>query len=243
MKRFCYISLIFLLMINFYVGNVYATEAENIIENTVSEESQEIIETNDDNAIEATAIVIKVGEERVVDNGGMIDTLQDVTVKIQDGEYKSEELEATYNLSYDIEGKIKGYALKEGDKVQVQITEDGSSLNVTVIDFVRNTYILAMFLIFLLSIVVIGGKQGVKAIAGLLVTILAVYFIMIKGIYKGFDPIWTSILTCVFIIAATFVIIGGINKKIVTAAIGTLGGVILAGGVATIFNYLCKKKI
>ena len=242
MKKFCYISLIFLLMINFYVGNVYATEAENIIENTVSEESQEVIETNDENTIEATAVVIKVGEERVVDNGGMIDTLQDVTVKIQDGEYKSEELEATYNLSYDIEGKIKGYALKEGDKVQVQITENGSSLNVTVIDFVRNTYILAMFLIFLLSIVVIGGKQGIKAIAGLLVTILAVYFIMIKGIYKGFDPIWTSIFTCVFIIAATFFIIGGINKKIITASIGTLGGVILAGGVATIFNYLCKMS-
>ena len=65
---------------------------------------------------------------------------------------------------------------------------------------------------------------------------------MIKGIYKGFDPIWTSIFTCVFIIAATFFIIGGINKKIITASIGTLGGVILAGGVATIFNYLCKMS-
>lgn len=242
MKKLCRISIIFLLMISLNISIVLADEAENIVENTVVQEEVSVLQTKDDGAIEATAVVIIAGEETVVDNAGMKDTVQEVTVKIEDGEYKSEELVATYNLSYDLEGKIKGYPLKEGDKIQVQIIEDGDSLTVTVIDFERNSYLLLMFLIFLLSIVIIGGKQGIKAIAGLLVTILAVYFILIKGIFAGLDPIWTSIGTCIFIIVTTFIIIGGINKKIMTAAIGTLGGVISAGVVATIFNYICRMS-
>ena len=239
MKKICYISLIFLLMINILVGNVFATEDE-IVENQIEEDK--VIEQKDDNVIEATAKVIKASEEKVVDNGGMMDYVQDVTVRILDGDYETEELEATYNLSYDIEGKIKGYPLKEGDKVQVQITENGDSLTVSVVDYVRNTYLLVMFIIFLISVFIIGGVQGLKAIAGLLVTIFAVYFMLIKGIFNGLDPIWTSIGTCMFIIVTTFIIIGGFSKKIMTAAIGTLGGVILSGVVATIFNVMCRMS-
>ena len=239
MKKICYISLIFLLMINILVGNVFATEDETV-ENQIEEDK--VIEQKDDNVVEATAKVIKASEEKVVDNGGMMDYVQDVTVRILDGEYETEELEATYNLSYDIEGKIKGYPLEEGDKVQVQITKNGDSLTVSVVDYVRNTYLLVMFIIFLISVFIIGGVQGLKAIAGLLVTIFAIYFVLIKGIFNGLDPIWTSIGTCMFIIVTTFIIIGGFSKKIMTAAIGTLGGVVLAGVVATIFNVMCRMS-
>ena len=239
MKKICYISLIFLLMINILVGNVFATD-DAIVENQIEEDK--VIEQKDDKVIEATAKVIKASEEKVVDNGGMMDYVQDVTVRILDGNYEAEELEATYNLSYDIEGKIKGYPLEEGDKVQVQITENGDSLTVSVVDYVRNTYLLIMFIVFLISVFIIGGVQGLKAIAGLLVTIFAVYFMLIKGIFNGLDPIWTSIGTCMFIIVTTFIIIGGFSKKIMTAAIGTLGGVILAGIVATIFNVMCRMS-
>lgn len=44
------------------------------------------------------------------------------------------------------------------------------------------------------------------------------------------------------VIVLTFIIIGGINKKIFTAAAGTLGGVISAGLTAILFNYLAKMS-
>ena len=241
MKNIYKIGIIFLLMISLLTSNIFAEEnAENSVveENTVETALQEKSGTT----IDTIAKVIKAGEEKEVDNGGMKDTVQDVTIRIEEGDYEDEEFETIYNLSYDIEGKIKGYPLKEGDKVQVQILEDGENVSVTIIDYVRNSYMLLMFIIFLLSIVLIGGRQGVKAIIALLITILAVYFILINGIFHGLDPIWTSIGTCMFIIIATFVVIGGINKKIITAALGTLGGVISAGIVASIFNYLCRMS-
>jgi hypothetical protein len=89
-----------------------------------------VIEQKDDNVVEATAKVIKASEEKVVDNGGMMDYVQDVTVRILDGEYETEELEATYNLSYDIEGKIKGYPLEEGDKV-ICLNNEWDTIDIT----------------------------------------------------------------------------------------------------------------
>ena len=87
MKKVCFVSLIFLLMISVLVVNVFAAEDEKF-ENAVQEE-EVVIETKDDNIVEATATVLKASEERTVDNGGMMDSVQDVTVKILDGEYKT----------------------------------------------------------------------------------------------------------------------------------------------------------
>ena len=64
---------------------------------------------------------------------------------------------------------------------------------------------------------------------------------MIKGIFGGQDAIKNSVLTIALIIIGTFIIIGdGINKKILTAALGTLGGVLTAGIIALIFNHIAK---
>ena len=152
MKNIYKIGIIFLLMISLLTSNIFAEEnAENSVveENTVETALQEKSGTT----IDTIAKVIKAGEEKEVDNGGMKDTVQDVTIRIEEGDYEDEEFETIYNLSYDIEGKIKGYPLKEGDKVQVQILEDGENVSVTIIDYVRNSYMLLMFIIFLLSIV------------------------------------------------------------------------------------------
>ena len=68
MKKVCCVSLIFLLMISVLVGNVYGTENE-VTENVVQEE-EVVLETKDDNSVEATATVLNAREERTVDNGG-----------------------------------------------------------------------------------------------------------------------------------------------------------------------------
>ena len=93
-----------------------------------------------------------------------------------------------------------------------------------------------MICLFFISVLVIGKKQGLKAILGLIFTILAVYFIMVTSIYKGYSPIIMSIVTSALIIAVTFIIISGFNKKSFTAILGTTGGVMLSGLIAFIFR-------
>ena len=238
MKKISLLFMIFILMIQCLTINIQATEENTVI----TDQSPQIIEKNE-KVTEVIGKVVDAGKVTEKVTGTVTDKVQQVTIKITEGDYKGEEYTTEYVLSYDIAGKIVAYELEVGDKVIVQLSEDSEgNVTATVYDIVRSGYITFMFVLFLASIVVIGGKQGVKAIIGLLITILAVYFILIKQIFIGKDIIWTSIWTSAFIIVATFLVIGGINKKIITAAIGTLGGVISAGIMAVIFNHLAKMS-
>lgn len=248
MKKISLIFIIFVLMINCLIVNIQATEesSDQVNENNTTIESEDtnsgLIKKNA-KTVDAKAKVLEAGEVKKQEVGTIVDTIQEIKLEIITGEYKGEEYTTNYVLSYDIEGKIMAYELSKGDKVVVQLSEDNEgNVSITVQNVVRSGYIYLMFIIFLLSIVIVAGKQGVKAIIGLIVTILAIYLVLIKGIYRGADAILYSILTSIIVIVLTFIIIGGINKKIFTAAIGTLGGVVSAGIMAVIFNYLAKMS-
>lgn len=228
MKKVSILLIIFLLMINCITFCVNATETELV--------------ENNETLINTYGKIIEVKEPIDVVTGTVKEKVQEVVVEITEGDYEGDEFTTNYVLSYDIEGKILAFELNKGDKVSIQITEDADgTITVTVLDVVRANYIIILSALFLVSVVVIGGKKGFKAILGLLYTILLIYFIMIKGIFNGNNAVINSIISTALIILGTFIIIGdGINKKILTAAIGTVGGVLSAGIVALIFNNLAK---
>lgn len=234
LKKITLIFMALILMMNIYIGVIYAEE------NTIEPTETGLI-GNTGEITTAKAKVIEAGEVKKVTTGTVEDTIQEVKIEILDGEYETQEFITNYILSYDIEGKILAYELKEGSKVSVEITKSEEGIvQATIQDVQRAGYIYFMFIVFLASVILVGGKQGIKAVIGLLITILSIYFILIKGIFAGGDPILFSIATSAVIIILTFLVIGGINRKIITAAIGTLGGVIMSGIMAAIFSYLAK---
>ncbi len=230
MKKIITILIVFIMLFSAY-QTVYATE-ENV--------AIQPVETNE--KIQAKAKVISVGEAYEKEEAeGIIRTLQNVTIEIEEGKYKGQKIDTIYVMTYDVDNKIVGYELSKGNTVIVQLSTEGDTIvEVTIQEIVRQNYVLLMVLVFFAIIVAIGKKQGIKAILGLIVTIFAIYFIMIKGIYEGGNAIWLSIITSVVIIVLTFIIIAGLNKKSLTAALGTSGGVISAGIMAVIFGYLAK---
>lgn len=242
MKKISLVFLIFVLMINCFIINVQATE-ENIESSETSTTEDEGLIGKNNVITDTVGKIIEVNDVKEVVTGSVTDKVQEVTVEIIEGDYIGEEFTTNYVLSYDIDGKILAYELNKGNKVIVELTEnEDGTITATVQDVVRSNYIILLFIFFLISIVLVGGKKGVKAILGLLFTILLIYLILVKQIFAGKNAIWISILTAALIIAGTFVIIGGFSKKILTAAIGTLGGVVSAGVVATIFNHLAKMS-
>ena len=244
LKKITLIFMAIILMMNIYVGVIYAEEnTTNTQDNTetMKQSTDVALVSNSEEIITVKAKVIEVGEVKKITTGTVEDTIQEVTIEILEGEYEAREFTTNYILSYDIDGKILAYELEVGNKVTVELskTPDGS-VTATVQDVQRSTYIYIMFLVFLVSVILVGGKQGVKAVIGLLITIFAIYFILIKGIFSGGEPIFFSIATSAVIIVLTFLVIGGISRKIITAAIGTFGGVVMAGIMAAIFSYLAK---
>lgn len=185
------------------------------------------------------AKVIEAGESFERDNGsGGKETVQNVKIKILEGDKKDEKFDTTYILTYDIDNKIIGYKLREGNTVYVKISEDSGETKVSIQDVVRQKYLLGLVIFFFASIILVGRKKGIKAIIGLIITVLAVLFVLLVSIFKGYNAILVSVITCFIITVLTFAVIGGWNKKTISAALGTIGGVVLAGIIASIIGYL-----
>lgn len=214
-------------------------ETEKTAEVTGTEEKKEEQTITSEENVKAK--VIEAGDTYERENGsGGTETVQDVKVKILEGKNKDEKFSATYVLTYDLDNKIVGYKLREGNTVFVGVSEENGNVKVTIQDIVREKYLIGLAVFFFASIILIGRKKGLKSILGLVITILAIFFILVATIFKGYNAIIVSIGTCFLIIVLTFAIIGGWNKKTFSAALGTLGGVVLAGVIASITGYLAQ---
>lgn len=253
-KRICKIfGVLVLISLIFGIATVRADEevpegqdsaAEETVaeENTAEDTTEEVKTENESPQTEAIkAKIIEAGKSYQRDNGnGGKETVQDVKVKILDGQKKGEKFDATYVMTYDLDNKIVGYKLREGNIVYVEITEQNGEVTVIVRDIVRQNYLIGLIIFFFASIILVGKKKGVKAIIGLIITLLAIFFVLLTTIFKGYNPIIVSIGTCFMITILTFAVIGGWNKKSISAALGTIGGVVFAGIIATVVGYLAQ---
>lgn len=230
------------------VSNEEIEKQEEIISEVISasvteEDYDALIENNKDEneVIFATAKIIEAGEVYERDTMGYKLKTQDVTIQVLDGKYKGQILKSTYSVSYDIDGKIEGYPLDKGNKVDVQISASGGEItSVEVQDLIRQNYILLMLFVFFALIVIVGRKQGIKAIAAFIITIVAIFLVMLPLIMKGFSPILIAIGISAIIIVLSFIVIAGFNRKSFTAMLGTVGGVVFAGIMAAIFGIIAK---
>ena len=168
MKKSITIICMFLLLITSFATFVHATE--NV--EPLTEKSDYMVDTK-------ARVMETYGVKEIV-TGTVTDKVQEVKIEIIEGDYIGEEFVTNYVLTYDIAGKIQAYELDVGDKVLVQLTEDqDGNIVATVQDVAREKYIIAMFIIFLLSVVLVGGKQGVKAVLGLFATIVIICLVLI----------------------------------------------------------------
>lgn len=240
-KRCRILIITFLVLLLLGIKIVRADEEnQEQAENSGAENTQASVQENESAQTEPIkAKIIEAGDSYQRDNGnGGTETVQDVKVKILNGEKKDEKFDATYVMTYDLDNKIVGYKLREGNIVYVELTEQNGEIKVVVQDVVRQNYLFGLILFFFASIVLVGKKKGVKAIIGLIITLFAIFFVLITSIFKGYNPILVSIGTCFLITILTFTVIGGWNRKSISAALGTIGGVVFAGIIATVVGHL-----
>jgi uncharacterized membrane protein len=167
-----------------------------------------------------------------------------VDVKIISGKHKGETISVQniYSGSIKDENSSSGNFATPGNEVLLKIEEDskGSITSSYILEIVRYKYIYKLSLFFMLLLILIGGKKGLKSVISLLVTGIMVLKIMIPLILKGLDPIILSITICILITFINLRIISGKNKKTTAAILGTIGGLLASGAVALISNAVIK---
>lgn len=185
------------------------------------------------NSYTERAIVLEVeNRQETAEVEGMPEQFQYVKLKVISGKNKGDIFETENHLSDNIAYDI---AVEEGDRVVIVIDEyEDGYLEAYIADYARQNQIFYLLGLFILLIVLIGKKKGIKAVITLGLTIFMILKVLLPLMLKGINPIPISVLISIAITIVTIFVIGGINSKSIAAIIGTSSGVLIAGIIAYI---------
>nr|WP_155997565.1 YibE/F family protein [Treponema vincentii] len=163
---------------------------------------------------------------------------QHLKIKILTGKHRGE----VYTVRNTIELAIP-YRLifRLHEKMILQLDEDetGKIINLKIYERARDTKVYALIVIFAAALILVGKKNGLKALITLAITVGLIFGIFLPCIIRGMNPILLALAVCSFATVITLLIISGNNKKTYTAIMGTIGGVIIAG----IFAFIAGKLL
>ncbi len=161
---------------------------------------------------------------------------QMITVKVKTGQYAGEPL-----LTYNYVGPLFGVPVKEGDSVALIIStyKDGSH-RATVFEYNRAPMLLLVLCLFFAVTVLVGRRTGAKSLVALIVTVAALFYVLLPLLLRGAPTLPTVFLVCVYITVVSFTILGGIRRKTLCAMLGTVAGVALAMLFGLLAQALCR---
>ncbi|MBD7911146.1 MULTISPECIES: YibE/F family protein [Clostridium] len=180
------------------------------------------------------AVVEEVLKDNIQEDGSRVGN-QEVKVRMLSGSKKGEVLNATSASGY-----LYGAGCKQNMKVIVSLSTEGNDYVASVYSYDRGTIIYAFVLLFMLMLWAIGGKRGLKSAIGLVFTFVCIVFLFIPMLYKGYSPFFAAVIIGILITIVTMYLIAGFSVKTISSIMGTILGVIAAGGAATLFGYLAK---
>jgi uncharacterized membrane protein len=99
----------------------------------------------------------------------------------------------------------------------------------TVSDPYRLPVVGGVVMLFILCVFIFGGKQGIRGLLSLTLSLLFIFYLLIPGILKGYSPIIVSILVASLIIVLGSYITHGFNKTTSTAVLGMIVTILFTG--------------
>lgn len=177
------------------------------------------------------AVVTEITKDNLYEDGSRAGN-QEVILRINSGELKGQEVEAT-----SPDGMLFGATCKVGMKVIAIVSiSDGNNL-VTVYSQDRSMAIYGFAAFFVLCVCLVGGWKGFKSILSLAFTGVTILFILFPLMYRGYSPLLMSVIICTIATIFSMMMIGGLSTKTAAATIGTVFGVIASAVAAMVFGH------
>jgi len=184
------------------------------------------------------AEVLQAGDVEEYNDGYATYIIQKVKIRILDERFKGKEFDVIYYLEDGMNSRLPLYDLfRVGDKVYAYGIFENNKLFVDNIAYYDKTpWIIGLCSIFAMLIIIIGGKNGIKALIGLAITVLLIFGVLIPGILAGKNILLLTLLICSLVILITFIIISGFTRKTFVAIMGTISGIFLAATLGGTFE-------
>ena len=141
---------------------------------------------------------------------------QDLAVRLRDGS----EVQMTNYLT-----DTHNILAEEGSKVIICVdAPDGVEPYYTVYNYDRTSALVLIFAVFILLMMLVGGKQGANAVLALAVSLLLIVRFTVPAIYRGGSPIAVGAITVFAATAVTLLLLHGATVRALLAAGVTLAG-------------------
>ncbi len=108
----------------------------------------------------------------------------------------------------------------------------------TVYNYDRSFSLLSCAIVLIAAIFCIGGKKGLKSIAGLLYSMFLIIEFLLPAVFSGWSPIASSILCAFLSTTVTLLLLNGQSGKTFSAILSTLVGMFFAMGLFFITSKL-----
>jgi uncharacterized membrane protein len=128
--------------------------------------------------------------------------------------------------------------IEAGDRVLVQIQTfpQSTSTLLFIEGFDRQWPLLALVALFVVSLVLLAGKQGLKTAASILISIGLIGGVLIPSFLDGLNPVPIAIALAAAFSAISSGVSMGWNRKALATTIGTVGGTLAAYAIASAFS-------
>lgn len=214
-KRVAYIVTIALAVMYITLGNRIVTKRSNTVG------------SSEDTLVNAKVTkILSVKEE--ISEAGSSEKDKDITVefeaKLTGGKEKGKVVTLCQEIKYP--NTENGVKLKAGDKILVlEVGQNEEGAIWKYVDRERMTAVITLGVVFFVLLILFGKWKGVKTILALCFIVLSIFMVFIPSILAGFNIYFMSILTCVYIVVTTIIIVYGIDEKSIATALGCFGGV------------------
>jgi uncharacterized membrane protein len=158
-------------------------------------------------------------------------TVQEVQVVLKEGERRGE----VATLENDL------MLLEAGDSIYVNrlVTIDGVEYY-QFKDADRTGALMVLMLLFVGTLIAFTGTHGLRSIASLLLSLGAIFFVLVPLLLKGYSPVLVCVLVAGSVLAIALFLTHGMNVRTVIAFLGTFGAVVATGVIATVFVHASK---
>jgi len=222
-----FITAVVILILFFSLATIWAVKNINLHSSNTSSQS-----TLGSGTYLAQVVVIT--DEGKVTLGDHEQLYQTMMVKVQQkGDYNGQEFSVTYGKN---QLRSDENRFKVGDKVYIMIGQgpDGS-LKANYTDYDRSKVLLALLIVFMLSVLIMGRWKGLGSLVSLAFSMFIILTYIIPHVLMGEDPVTVSLIGSGILLGVSLYMTYGWNLKTHSSVISMILTLLITGGLTALF--------
>lgn len=188
------------------------------------------------------AKVIKTqGTEKIKKENEAFQEVQNVTIRILEGEYENEEYDVQYVLSESEKTANAKDPLVEDNRVLIDIQEEeGEISSITIQEIIKQNNLYLLLALCVALFLIVGRKKAVKPLGICMTTAFVIYFVFMAHLQKGWNLLLLSAITAVAFHVFVSIFINGIGRRATITIFASLISVGLSGIIAFFYYQYTK---